>query len=720
MTSKKTDSELIDSIVSRDDCLDFVEALAAEPAAHFPSGKTPYSTQVDAMEALKDFLGADDERLMIIQMPTAGGKSPLAAAATKSWVAAGGKSAIICPNKELQWQYRSDFGASDLSVVVGGVEFQCVENKGMSCGHAKARKSCPLRKGRHGKNRDESAPSDDDFCDDLEDGSGSTRSKCPYKGHLVDAATQSSKKPYCFTPHSFMAFRRNPSPSAFLPSGNGLLVVDEAHLLPDQLRDFISISIPLDLIEKTLECDPNSGGFVAEFFSGAQARNGEGHPVAVLRDHQAMYLDAIAEVLRKRAENVEKAQKAQDYVSLYELISGDLGSQDPDSIAEYAENLAAVARKITQVTVTMGETNWLAEISTGNDRDDLSKIDAGKPQIVGGFGRSATIKANTAVGDATSPTATAAKNQSLRLLLRPIIIPKSFLRSFFGGFSKIVLMSGTFFPIHMRMLGLATGDGDSWAGARVFEVGSRIPAERRRMTLDVVNGMGVNNGNLEETFSWFSKYLIETVLPRVPSIKGMIHVSSHVQAELLAGKLNIDSIRWAKRTGRPKPAVFITPKLLGWRETYRGFKETVVSSGAPSVILIAARRYEGIDLRDNYARLNVVAKVPYPALGDSMVQALEMVFPGYKDIVTVVALLQAMARAVRHPGDWALNICLDTSARGLLKRLEKILPAYIKEAVPQAQTSDWVTVWTPPTSSDQPAEEVVAESSSIEDDFEGS
>jgi Rad3-related DNA helicase len=699
-STKHQPETLVESILGVREQANFLGSLPVSPEDFFPEGKTPYDTQVSAMEAAASFLGNPNARLMVIRMPTAGGKSPLAAALTRSWVAEGGKSVIICPNKELQFQYGGDFGEDELSVVVGGVEFTCLNDKTRTCSHPKSRSGCSAR-----------------------DADESGFHECPYKQQIADAAAAAQSTPFCFTPHSFMAFKRNRNVGRTLPRGNGLIVVDEAHMLPEILKDFCSVSIDLELIERHLEFPVGAGLFAKEFFAGSTlSPNADGLPVAVVRPGQAVYLEALAEEMERKADKLKDAIKDFDVGRIREILVDELDSNDPDKVAGFAENFIEASERVTRLTRSMGETKWIAEISapspaadSKNDREGGDDKNSPSTSASSAFSHSAS--SSPASSTASSPSkATAVK---FKLLLRPISIPGSFLGFFFSGFSKIILMSGSIFPKHMETLGLkspedSTGRStNTWGEATVFEVGSRIDAERRRLYIDVVNGMPVNRHNQETAFARFAKFIVGRVVPRVPSTKGMVHVSSNSQAESLAQKLNLEAARWAKDHGSRKPAVFITPKKLGWRQTFADFKAAKVKPGGPSLILVAARRFEGIDLRDDLARLNIIAKVPYPNLADSMVGAMDIVYPGHKDMTTVTAIMQAMARGVRHPRDHALNICLDTAADGLLRRLWGELPEYTKDAIFKPETVDWIDHWEPPTDKVEGGEEAEPDTSEV-------
>lgn len=629
----------------------------ARPHDFFPSGKTPYAEQDAAMDAITEFLSDDQKRVMIVLIPTAGGKSPLAAATANAWTSDGGVSVIKCPNKELQGQYRKDFGAGELSTVMGAVEFSCHSFPGETCASNKARRQCESRKLKMS-----------------DDGDGTT---CPYQLHRIEAARTAKNFPLCFNPHSYLAFKKNEKLSWAMPNGNGLMIVDEAHLLPDQLRDFISISIDVALIERLLGSigtEGSDGGFMKEFFyeSDRDIRNKDNLRVSLVKAHQRDYLDILSELLIQTVVEIEKRVESGDFDWIRDKFP-ELDVIDDEAFYEYIEDLRTISERIEFVLKSLSETRWVAEfVRSGGDGDSDDKDDGGE------------------------------KKATYKLLLRPTVIPSSFLRSYFNGFSKIILMSGTFFRTHLELLGLTDPSAeDPWENVAKFEVGSRIHPARRRIWIDTINGKRVNARNLDESFEHFAKIIVREITPRLRGERGMIHVSSHFQAELLAEKCREEALA-AKRDGDSvngrSPAIFITPKELGWRATFDKFIKMPRGKGCPNVYLIAARRYEGIDLAGDLARICIMAKAPIPYIKDTMIEALDAIYPGYSKITTLTAFVQGMNRTCRNPNDYSFNVCLDTYMDDLLRQFGGDVPEYIRDALDEKpEYADWYRSWRPPT-----------------------
>lgn len=643
-------------------CQNIMYSLETQPLTHFPKQFPPYPHQVSALGVSKDFFADPTERIMLLYISTAGGKSPLGVSFTKSWIDAGGASVIICPNKELQSQYEMDFGKEEISVVKGAGSFTCASNPNLSCGSIAARKACSFR-----KLGDESIPLGQKPC------------ACPYQGSRSKAAIDAKAKPMCFTPHSYLAYKKNPRFSKYLPDGNGLMVVDEAQMLPDILADMLTLSIRIDMIEDLLGHSGIDGDSFDQMFLGpvkGRNVNHEGLPMVKFGGYQTAYLDGLVEAIKIREAEVERCIKERDDESLTDILPMLAFTADDEKYNKYLDLLASIRESVELIVLTAKETDWACEI-TKNSQGSMDQI---IPQ--------------------------SKRGGELRILIRPGIIPMTFLKNFFRGYSKVMLMSGTLFKDHLKRLGLVTEENiteeGKIIGACSFEAESRIPADRRKIYIDTAHGVSVNFKNIDESFQKFAKFIVDELVPKFPGEKGMIHVSSSAQAEKLQRFCNLEALKRFKRLSGLKGAKtplgpmskFVTAEAQGWDKTFKAFKAAKVGGKhGECLFLIAARRYEGIDLKDSLCRMNIIAKAPYPNSKDTIVCSLDEIFKTYSVVTTITSFIQAANRAVRHPKDWALNICLDTSMKGIFDRFISDMPSYVQDAIEVAHDPKWLDKW---------------------------
>lgn len=103
----------------------------------------------------------------------------------------------------------------------------------------------------------------------------------------------------------------------------------------------------------------------------------------------------------------------------------------------------------------------------------------------------------------------------------------------------------------------------------------------------------------------------------------------------------------------------------------------------PGSVLFAPSMDRGVDLPGDLCRVQVVAKMPYPYLGDKRVNA-RMHGPGgqvWYNLQTVRALVQMTGRGVRSVDDWATTYILDRQFVSRWNDYRHLVPGWWKEAV---------------------------------------
>jgi len=76
-------------------------------------------------------------------------------------------------------------------------------------------------------------------------------------------------------------------------------------------------------------------------------------------------------------------------------------------------------------------------------------------------------------------------------------------------------------------------------------------------------------------------------------------------------------------------------------------------------VLLSPSMSEGVDLKDDLSRLQIILKVPYPYLGDPVVQQRMELYDNYYAMLTAQALVQMYGRSIRSEEDWADTYVLD-------------------------------------------------------------
>lgn len=96
-------------------------------------------------------------------------------------------------------------------------------------------------------------------------------------------------------------------------------------------------------------------------------------------------------------------------------------------------------------------------------------------------------------------------------------------------------------------------------------------------------------------------------------------------------------------------------------------------------LLISPSVTEGLDLKGDLARFNIIAKTPYPFLGDAWVKARMEASQSWYLRQAMIAVIQACGRVVRGKEDWGYTYILDSSFIALFNRIKGKIPKWWKD-----------------------------------------
>jgi ATP-dependent DNA helicase DinG len=93
-------------------------------------------------------------------------------------------------------------------------------------------------------------------------------------------------------------------------------------------------------------------------------------------------------------------------------------------------------------------------------------------------------------------------------------------------------------------------------------------------------------------------------------------------------------------------------------------------------LLISPSVTEGLDLKGDLARFNIIAKTPYPFLGDAWVKARQSASQSWYLRQAMIAIIQGCGRVVRSKDDWGHTYILDSSFFALYNRIKFKVPKW--------------------------------------------
>ena len=103
-----------------------------------------------------------------------------------------------------------------------------------------------------------------------------------------------------------------------------------------------------------------------------------------------------------------------------------------------------------------------------------------------------------------------------------------------------------------------------------------------------------------------------------------------------------------------------------------------------ATVLVSPSMSEGVDLRDDLARFQILLKVPYPSLGDKLVRKRMHKWSWWYPMQTVKTVVQAVGRAIRNEDDHAVTYILDADWRRFYGQNKELFPAAFKDAVKES------------------------------------
>ena len=220
----------------------------------------------------------------------------------------------------------------------------------------------------------------------------------------------------------------------------------------------------------------------------------------------------------------------------------------------------------------------------------------------------------------------------------------------------VLLMSATILDkeAFCRSLGIKALD------AEFVSIPSPFPLEHRP-----VFSVGIGSMNKSNIIVTLPKLVdaVREILEQHPDEKGIIHTHTFRIARTL--KYGIKG-KLAKRL------------LMHNSDDREDVLRRHLESPEPTVLLSPSMT-EGVDLKDDLSRFQVVCKVPYPYYGDPLVRKRMNKWSWWYPLQTAKTLIQASGRSIRDAEDYAVTYVLDSDWESFFRRSGRFFPADFKE-----------------------------------------
>jgi Rad3-related DNA helicase len=213
-------------------------------------------------------------------------------------------------------------------------------------------------------------------------------------------------------------------------------------------------------------------------------------------------------------------------------------------------------------------------------------------------------------------------------------------------------------PVFCRSLGLDPNDV-AW-----LNLNSTFPIANRPIFLTTIGSM--SRRNRSETLPAFLRFS-QKILECHPDTKGIIHCNSYELGQVIYQALR----------STPHGPRLIFPTSSDDRDS--AFRQHKFID-EPTVI-ISPSMTEGFDFAEELARWQIIAKVPYPYLGDRQVAAKKEMDASWYDMEAVKSIIQACGRIVRSDTDVGQTYILDSDFLSLYDRCSHMFPRWWSDAL---------------------------------------
>ena len=188
---------------------------------------------------------------------------------------------------------------------------------------------------------------------------------------------------------------------------------------------------------------------------------------------------------------------------------------------------------------------------------------------------------------------------------------------------------------------------------------SPFPLENRKVEFLNTARLSYKSPIVDENRIWLK---IDEILSRHKNQRGLILTSSRVRCENIVKNLSL------KNKSRLR--------ICHARNPDGKTQDEVIKEHANSKdgVLISSSLWQGVDLKDNLSRFQIIAKSPYPNYTEKWVESKMERYPLWYPSQTITKILQGFGRSIRSKQDWAITYVLDSAVEPLLNSSKNLVP----------------------------------------------
>lgn len=249
------------------------------------------------------------------------------------------------------------------------------------------------------------------------------------------------------------------------------------------------------------------------------------------------------------------------------------------------------------------------------------------------------------------------KEKIRTLRIRPVFVSLFARELIFSKAEKVLAMSATILDprIWARNLGL------SFDKLGYVEAPCTFPVKNRPIFLEYAGNMGWKT--FDESLPKLYQGIV-SIMNRHQGQRGIIHAHSEKLVRLITKNINT--------------ARFLYLDMFPNRDKTALLAEHLKRKDS---IIVASAMHEGIDLKGDLSRFQMIVKTPWPSTGDPLVKKRMELDGSFLVYQAALKVTQSYGRSVRSDTDWASTYILDQNFERLLSAGAKLFPRWFTDAI---------------------------------------
>lgn len=248
-----------------------------------------------------------------------------------------------------------------------------------------------------------------------------------------------------------------------------------------------------------------------------------------------------------------------------------------------------------------------------------------------------------------------------KIVARPLYAKDFAQDLLFRHAERLVFMSATILDVQVwaRNLGLSMDE------VELVRTPCDFPVENRLIWKDYCGNMGFKYFTKEQnprdpTEPKFVRK-VQAILERHDGQRGIIHCHSFSLAKILYNQVGDDRFLF---------------------QDHFDSKDEMLAEHARRTdsVIVAPAMHEGLDLKGDLSRFQVIAKVPWPNMQDRVIKTRMDRDQAWFAWLTALKVVQSYGRSIRSKDDWATTYILDSGFEFFVSKNAKMLPDWFQEA----------------------------------------